>query len=101
MQPACCRQKAISAVLKRVFTGIVTAPDAERVHRARGAARSQVKILVREAFLLGHQRVGLAALARLALEHLSERLLPPAHRLPIQSPEASCSSIASISASRA
>src|SRR5258708_39702068 len=58
---------------------MVAAPQAERIQRSRGAARAQVQVLVRDAALRRHQRLDVAALARVALEHLAEGLRFPAH----------------------
>src|SRR4029450_7214296 len=77
---------------------VVALADAERLQRARALLRLCKQLVIGEAAVLRHQRFGLPALARLAREHLSQRLLGPAQVLPIHCPAASCSSIASISA---
>src|SRR6185436_2116661 len=75
---------------------VVAAADAHRLHGPGGAFRPLEELLIGKPSQASHQRLALAA-----GEHLAERLRFPAQGLPIHCPDASCSSIAAISTSRA
>src|SRR6185436_18556773 len=77
---------------------MVALANTQRQQRAGGLLGLVEKLPIGELPALRHEGLLRPALARLAREHLAQRLLGPAHVLPIHCPAASCWSIASISA---